>query len=188
MVTLMRLWSICSSAFPWPKVVWIGFSHYSFCPLLWHQLLPCVMFFSVSVVMSCCVFLVSSVIFCPYLNFFSGVKGVTIVFGPNLQVPWVLSLALRVSCPSIYLCFLNVFGLGADAIFSNDKEEPMAVSVRSLVALFISVFLNVVRVCLPRSPSLPVLWSSWLCFFCCFCLSVCLPSLCSALGHLRWLY
>ena len=26
----------------------IGFSHYSFCPLLLHQLLPCVMFSSVS--------------------------------------------------------------------------------------------------------------------------------------------
>ena len=48
-VTLMRLWSICSSIVPWPKLVWIGFSHYSFCSQLWHQLLPCVMFFSVSV-------------------------------------------------------------------------------------------------------------------------------------------
>ena len=87
--TLMRLWSICSSTVPWPKVVWIGFSHYSFCSLLWHQLLPCVMFFSVSVVMSCCVFFLSSVIFCPYLSFLSDVKGVNIVFGPKLQVPWV---------------------------------------------------------------------------------------------------
>ena len=165
MVTLMRLWSICSSTFPWPKVVWIGFSHDSFCPLLWHQLLPWVMFFSVSVVMSCCVFLVSSVIFCPYLSFLSGVKGMTIVFGPNLQVPWVLSLASRVSCPSIYLCFLNVFGLGATREKRVGYRVPMAVSVRSLVALFISVFLSVVQVCLPRSPSLAVLWSSWLCFF-----------------------
>ena len=88
-VTLMRLWSICSSIVPWPKLVWIGFSHYSFCFQLWHQLLPCVMFFSVSVVMSCCVFLVSSVIFCLYLSFLSGVKGMNIVFGPNLQVPWI---------------------------------------------------------------------------------------------------
>ena len=88
-VTLMRLWSICSSIVPWPKLVWIGFSHYSFCSQLWHQLLPCLMFFSVSVVMSCCVFLVSSVIFCLYLSFLSGVKGMNIVFGPNLQVPWV---------------------------------------------------------------------------------------------------
>ena len=88
-VTLMRLWSICSSTVPWPKVVWVGFSHYSFCYLLWYQLLPCVMFFSASVVMSCCVFLESSVIFCPYLSFLSGVKGMNIVFGPNLQVPWV---------------------------------------------------------------------------------------------------
>ena len=79
-VTLMRLWSICSSTVSWLKVVWIGFSHYSFCSLLWHQLLPCVMFFSVSVVMSCCVFLVSSVIFCPYLSFLSGVKVMTIQF------------------------------------------------------------------------------------------------------------
>ena len=33
-VTLMRLWSICSSTVPWPKVVWIGFSHDFFSPLL----------------------------------------------------------------------------------------------------------------------------------------------------------
>ena len=33
-VSLMRLWRIFSSTVPWPKVVWIGFSHYSFCPLL----------------------------------------------------------------------------------------------------------------------------------------------------------
>ena len=164
----------------------IGFSHYSFCPLLWHQLLPCVVFFSVSVVMSCCVFLVSSVIFCPYLSFLSGVKGMTIVFGPNLQVPYrVLSLASRVACPSIYLCLLNAFGLGASAVFSNDNGEPMAVSVRSLVTLFISVFLSVVRLCLPQSPLLAVLWSSWLCFFSLECVSSLslLP-----LGRLRWLY
>ena len=99
------------------------------------------------------------------LKFFSGVKGMTIVFGPNLQVPWVLSLASRVSCPSIYLCFLNVFGLGATREKRVGYRVPMAVSVRSLVALFISVFLSVVQVCLPRSPSLAVLWSSWLCFF-----------------------
>ena len=137
-VSLMRRWRICSSTVPWPKVVWVGFSHYSFCPLLWHQLLPCVMFFSVSLVMSCCVFLVSSVIFCPYLSFLSGVKGMTIVFGPNLQVPYrVLSLASRVAYPSIYLCLLYVFGLGAGAVFSNDKSELMTVSVRSLVTLFI---------------------------------------------------
>ena len=161
-VTLMRLWSICSSTVSWLKVVWIGFNHYSFCSLLWHQLLPCVMFFSVSVVMSCCVFLVSSVIFCPYLSFLSGVKGMTIVFGPNLQVPWVLSIVSRVGSPSIYLCFLNVFVLGAGAAFSNAIGKPVAVSVRSLVSLFISVFLSVVRVCLPRSPLLAVMWSSWL--------------------------
>ena len=162
MISLMRLWRICSSTVPWPKVVWIGFSHCSFCPLLWHQLFPCVMLFSVSLVMSCCVFLASSVIFCPYLSFFSGVKEMTTVFGPNLQVLYrVLSLASRVACLSIYL--------GAGAIFSNDKGEPMAVSVRSLVTLFISVLLNVVRGCLHRSPLLAVLWSSWLFF----CLSVC---------------
>ena len=135
-VTVMRLWSICSSTVPSTKVGWIGFSHYSFCP---HQLLLCVMFFSISVVMSCCVFLVSPVIFCPYSSFLSGVKGMTIVFGLNLQVLWVLSLVSRVACPSIYLCFLNVFGLGACAVFSNANGEPMVVSVRSLVALFISV-------------------------------------------------
>ena len=123
-------------------------------------------------------FLVSSVIFCPYLSFLSGVKGMTIVFGPNLQVPWVLSLVLRVACPSIYLSFLNVFGVGASVVSSNANGESMAVSVWSLVTLFISVFLSVVRVCLPRSPLLAVLWSSWLCYF--FLLEcVCLPSLCS---------
>ena len=111
-------------------------------------------------------FLVSSVNFCPYLSFLSGVKGMTIVFGPNLQVPYrVLSLASRVACPSIYLCLLNVLALGGGAVFCNDNGEPMAVSVRSLASLFISVFLSVVRVCLPRSPLLAVLWSSWLCFF-----------------------
>ena len=150
MVTLMRLWNIYSPTVPWPKVVWIGFSYYSFCPLLWHQLLPCVMFFSVSVLMSFCVFLVSSVIFCPYLSFLSGVKGMAIVFGPNLQVPWVLSLVSRVACPSIYLGVLNV--LGASAAFFNANGEQMAISVRSLVTVFISVFLSVFRVCLPRSP------------------------------------
>ena len=160
-----ELWSICSSTVPWLKVVWTGFIHYSFCPLLWHQLLPCVMFFSGSVVVGCCVFLVSSVIFCPYLSFLSGVEGMNIVFGPSLQVPWVLSLVSRVACPSIYLCFLNVFGLSSGAFFSNASGEPMAVSVRSLVTLFISVFISAVRVCLPRSPLLAVLWSSWLYFF-----------------------
>ena len=63
----------------------------------------------------------------------------------------------------------------------------MAVSVRSLVSLFISVFLSVVRVCLPRSPLLAVLWSSWLCFF--FFLLECVSSLSLLpLGRLRWLY
>ena len=181
-VVTLRLWSICSSTFPWPKVVWIGFSHDSFCPLLWHQLLPWVMFFSVSVVMSCCVFLVSSVIFCPYLSFLSGVKGMTIVFGPNLQVPWALSLVSRVACPSIYLCFSNVFGLGVGAVFSNSNGKPMTVSVRSLVTLFISVFLSVVRVCLPRSPLLALLCSEFFASVCVSSLSV-LP-----LGRLSWLY
>ena len=79
---------------------------------------------------------------------------------------------------SFYLpLLLNVFGLGAGAVFSNDNGELMAVSVRSLVPLFISVFLSVVRVCLPRSPLLAVLWSSWLFFF--LLEYVCLPSLCS---------
>ena len=142
MVTLMRLWSICFSTALWLKVVLIGFNHFFFCPLLWHQLLPCVMFFSVSVVISCCVFLVSSVIFCPYLSFLSGVKGMTIVFGPNLQVPWVLLLVSRVACLSIYLCFLSDFGLGAGTFLSNTSGEPMAVLVRSFVTLFIFVFLS----------------------------------------------
>ena len=49
-------------------------------------------------------------------------------------------------------------------------KPSRAVSVRSLVTLFISVLHNVIRVCLPRSPLLAVLWCSWLFFF---CLSVC---------------
>ena len=133
-------------------------------------------------------FLVSPVIFCPYLSFFSGVKGMTIVFGLNLQVLWVLSLVSRVACPSIYLCFLNVFGLGACAVFSNANGEPMVLSVRSLVTLFISVdssvsssvafvgctvfflvlfFFFCLSVCVfplfapPRSPSLAVLRFCW---------------------------
>ena len=45
---------------------------------------------------------VSAVIFCPYLSFLSGFRGMTIVFGPSLQVPYrVLSLGSRVACPSI---------------------------------------------------------------------------------------
>ena len=107
-------------------------------------------------------FLVSSVIFCPYLSFLSGVKGKTIVLGP-----WVLSLVSRVACPSTYLCFLNVFILGAVAGFSNTNGVPMAVSVR----LFISVFLSVVRVCLPRSPLLAVLCSEFFAEVCVFLLS-----------------
>ena len=103
----------------------------------------------------------------------------TIVFGPNLQVPYrVLSIASRVACPSIYLCLIikRFRSRSERADFCNDNGEPMAVSLRSLVTLFISVFLSVVRVCLPRSPLLAVLWSSWLCFF--FLLEcVCLPSL-----------
>ena len=173
MVTLMRLWSICFSTALWLKVVLIGFNHFFFCPLLWHQLLPCVMFFSVSVVISCCVFLVSSVIFCPYLSFLSGVKGMTIVFGPNLQVPWVLLLVSRVACLSIYLCFLSDFDLGAGAVFSSANGVQMAVLVRLLVTLFIFVFLSGFEcVSLGR-----------LCWLYCghvlLLECVCLPSLCS---------
>ena len=57
------------------------------------------------------------------------------------------------------------------------------------------VFLSVVGVCLPRSPLLAVLWSSWLCFFFFFFFffffllqCVRLPSLCSPIDRLRWLY
>ena len=169
----MRLWSTCSSTVLWLKVVSIGFNHFFFCPLLWHQLLPCVMSFLVSVVMSCCVFLVSSVIFCPYLSFLSGVKGMTIVFGPNLQVPWVLLLVSRVACLSIYLCFLSDFDLGAGAVFSSANGVQMAVLVRLLVTLFIFVFLSGFEcVSLGR-----------LCWLYCghvlLLECVCLPSLCS---------
>ena len=64
----------------------------------------------------------------------------------------------------------------------------MAVSVRSLVTLFISVPLSVARTYLPRSPLLAVLWSSWLCFFFSFLLG-CVSSLSFlSLGRLRWLH
>ena len=118
-------------------------------------------------------FLVSSVIFCPYLSFLSGVKGMTIVFGPNLQVPWVLLLVSRVACLSIYLCFLSDFDLGAGAVFSSANGVQMAVLVRLLVTLFIFVFLSGFEcVSLGR-----------LCWLYCghvlLLECVCLPSLCS---------
>ena len=52
------------------------------------------------------------------------------------------------------------------------------------------VFLSVVGVCLPRSPLLAVLWSSWLCFFVfLFFASVCASSISLLpLDRLRWLY
>ena len=111
----------------------------------------------------------------------------TVVFGPNLKVLRVLSLVSRVACPSIDLvCFLNVFGLGAGAFFSNANGKPMTVWVRSLVTLFISVFLSVVRVCLLRSPLLAVLYMVFL------ALSFLLECVCShsllTLGRLRWLH
>ena len=46
------------------------------------------------------------------------------------------------------------------------------------------VFLSVVGVCLPRSPLLAVLWSSWLCFFFFSLQCVRLPSLCSSPARL----
>ena len=50
------------------------------------------------------------------------------------------------------------------------------------------VFLSVVGVCLPRSPLLAVLWSSWLCSFFFFA-SVCASSISLLpLDRLRWLY
>ena len=83
---------------------------------------------------------VSSAIFCPYLRFLFGAKGMTIVFGPNLQVLWVLSLVLRVVCPSTYLCFSSVFSLGAGTFSSSANGEPMVTLERSSVAPFIFVF------------------------------------------------
>ena len=66
--------------------------------------------------------------------------------------------------------------------FSNSNGKPMTVSVRSLVTLFISVFLSVVRVFLPRSPLLALLCSE-------FFASVCVSSLSFLpLGRLSWLY
>ena len=51
------------------------------------------------------------------------------------------------------------------------------------------VLLSVVGVCLPRSPLLAVLWSSWLCFFFFFFFaSVCASSISLLpLDRLRWL-
>ena len=76
-------------------------------------------------------------------------------------------------------------------LFSNCNGEPMAVSVRSLVTLFISVFLSVVRVCLPRSPLYCGLLGSVFLFIYLFLLvCVCVSSSLSLLplGRLRWLY
>ena len=96
----------------------------------------------------------------------------TIVFGLNLQV--VLSLVSRIACPSIYLCFLDVFGLRRRHRFFKRQWGTNGRIGKVLVTIFISVFLSVVRVCLPRSPLLAVLWSSSVCFFFSFFgLSVC---------------
>ena len=129
----------------------------------------------------------------------------TIVFGPNLHVPWVLLLVSRVTCLSIYLCFLSVFGLGTGAVFSKANGEPMAVLVRSLVTLFISVFLSGFecvslgrlcwlycgRVLLLECVCLPALCSPSVAFVGCTVVFLgselvllkcaCLPSLCSPL-------
>ena len=80
-------------------------------------------------------------------------------FKPPSALGFIASIKGRLS---FYLpLLLNVFGLGTGAFFSNANGEHMAVSVRSLVTLFISVFLSVVRVCLPRSPLLAVLCSEF---------------------------
>ena len=58
------------------------------------------------------------------------------------------------TCKSCYQLFLSL----------NPEQPhcvPIAVSVRSLVTIFISVFLSVVRVCLPRSPLLAALCSEF---------------------------
>ena len=96
----------------------------------------------------------------------------TIVFGPNLQVPWVLLLVSRVACLSIYLCFLSDFDLDAGAVFSSANRVQMAVLARSLVTLFIFVFLSVSSV----FPSVAFVGCTVVVFI---CLSVCLHSLCS---------
>ena len=72
-------------------------------------------------------------------------------------------------CLSLYLPLLfKQFQSRRRRLFSNVNGEPMAVSVRSLVTLLFSVFLNVAF----------VLWSSWSCLLLeCMCL---LP-LCSPL-------
>ena len=97
----------------------------------------------------------------------------TIVFGPNLQVPWVLLLVSRVACLSIYLCFLSDFDLGAGAVFSSANGVQMAALVRSLVTLFIFFFLSGFE-CVSLGRLCWLYCGSVLLLEC-----VCLPSLCS---------
>ena len=110
----------------------------------WHRLLLCVTCCSILVVTSCCVCPVSSAIFFPCLSFLFGAKEMTIVFGPSLQVLWVLSLVLRVVCPSTYPCFSSIFGLGAGAFSSSANGEPMVTLEKPSVAPFVFVFPSVV--------------------------------------------
>ena len=78
-----------------------------------------------------------------------------------------------------YVAFRDLIGEDLVDVFNASLEA-------GLLPFSQRVFLSVVGVCLPRSPLLAVLGSSWLCFFCCFFFvlffllqCVRLPSLCS---------
>ena len=78
-----------------------------------------------------------------------------------------------------YVAFRDLIGEDLVDVFNASLEA-------GLLPFSQRVFLSVVGVCLPRSPLLAVLGSSWLRFFCCFFLllffllqCVRLPSLCS---------
>ena len=66
-----------------------------------------------------------------------------------------------------YVAFWDLLGEDLVNVFNASLEA-------GLLPFSQRVFLSVVGVCLPRSPLLAVLWSSWLCFFFFFfCFSVC---------------
>ena len=82
-----------------------------------------------------------------------------------------------------YVAFWDLLGEDLVNVFNASLEA-------GLLPFSQRVFLSVVGVCLPRSPLLAVLWSSWLCFFFFFFFaSVCASSISLLpLDHLRWLY
>ena len=86
-----------------------------------------------------------------------------------------------------YVAFRDLIGEDLVDVFNASLEA-------GLLPFSQRVFLSVVGVCLPRSPLLAVLGSSWLCFFCCFFVVFFFASVCASslsllpLVRLRWLY